>query len=221
MLRFSLRALVCAYATLFATTAAFAQTKILNVPDSQVIDTTIRNGPYAAINQNGATLLTRSSTVPEWERRTLINIDTTTIPAGSTIQSAVLTLTLKSGLGTAGATRPVAVYRVQSPFVETQATWLNRQSGTPWSAPGSDIAEVVASARCHKCSRREDQLQRHGPGPANGQRRVRPSVPRRTHRHRRRRERELPRIPFERGVLCIPAAAGRHLRLDDDAAADD
>ena len=146
MLRFSLRALVCAYATLFATTTAFAQTKILNVPDSQVIDTTIRNGPYAAINQNGATLLTRSSTVPEWERRTLINIDTTTIPAGSKVQSAVLTLTLKSGLGTAGAKRPVSVYRVQSPFSETQATWLNRQSGTPWSAPGSDIAEVVASA---------------------------------------------------------------------------
>ena len=145
MLRFSVRALVCACATFFTASAAFAQTKILNAPDTQVIDTTIRNGSYAAVNQNGATLLTRSSTVPEWERRTLINIDTTTIPSGSTIQSAVLTLTVKSGLGTAGATRPVAVRRVQSAFVETQATWLNRQSGTPWSAAGSDVAEVVTS----------------------------------------------------------------------------
>ena len=130
---------------LCASSAGAQTTKVLNAPDSQVIDTTIRNGPYATTNQDGATLLTRSSTVPEWERRAIFNVDTTSIPDHSAITSATLTLTLKSGLGSQGATRPIRVYRLTSAFTEKQATWLNRQTGVAWPTPGGDLAEVAAS----------------------------------------------------------------------------
>ena len=61
----ALRALAAAAALAAVPAAADAQMIVLNVPDSQVVDTTIRNGPYATYNHNSATLLTRSSTVPE------------------------------------------------------------------------------------------------------------------------------------------------------------
>jgi hypothetical protein len=124
-----------------STAAAQTSTTVLNVPGTEVVDTMIRNGPYAAINQDGPLLLTRFSDVPEWERRTIIAIDTTRIAERSPVTSASLTLTVKSGLGTAGSTRPVTVYRLTSAFVEQEATWNNRQSGAPWQTPGGDLGE--------------------------------------------------------------------------------
>ena len=60
MLRLDIRTFVCAVATtaVCSPLASAQTTRIINQPDSQVIDTTIRNGPYASINQDGATLLT-------------------------------------------------------------------------------------------------------------------------------------------------------------------
>jgi hypothetical protein len=130
-----------------ADAAAAQTTRVLNVPDTQVVDTTIRNGPYATVNQDGPVLLTRSSTIPEWERRAILGFDTSVIPDNATITSATMTLTLKSGLGTSGSTRLVRAYRIATPFVERQATWLNRQTGTPWQTPGGDLAESVADTR--------------------------------------------------------------------------
>ncbi len=137
---FSMSVVLC------ASSVGAQTTKVLSTPDSQLIDTTLRNGPYATINQDGAILLTRSSTDPEWQRRTILNVDTTSIPDNTAISSATLTLTVKSGLGSPGATRPVTAYRLTSAFVEKQATWLSRQTGTLWSKPGGDLGEVVASA---------------------------------------------------------------------------
>jgi hypothetical protein len=124
------------------TGVAFAQTTlILSAPDSQVTDTTVRNGPYATVNQDGPLLLTRFSTVPEWERRTLLSFETTPIPVGSVVSSAILTVTVKSGLGASGTTRPVTAHRLTAPFVETQATWMVRQTLVPWGTPGGDLGE--------------------------------------------------------------------------------
>jgi hypothetical protein len=105
----------------------------------------LRNGPYATTNHDGALLLTRSSTVPEWERRSILSINTTSIPAGTVITSATLTLTVKSGLGTQGSTRPITVYRLTSSFQERQASWNNRATGVAWSTPGGDLAESLTS----------------------------------------------------------------------------
>ena len=123
-------------------------TVVLNQSGTQVTDTTIRNGTYANTNCDGATILTRNSAAdPNWERRAILKFDTAnTIPAGSKISSAELTLTLKSGLGTAGQTRTVNAYRISSPFQEAQATWMTRESTSRWATPGGDIAEQFASA---------------------------------------------------------------------------
>ena len=125
---------------------AHAQTIVLNVPDTQVVDTTIRNGPYATYNHNSATLLTRSSTVPDWERRTIVSFNASSVPSGTVLTSATLTLTLKSGLGTASARRTVQVRRLAASFVESQATWLQRQSGAAWSTPGGDLADTITTS---------------------------------------------------------------------------
>ncbi len=122
-----------------------AQTIVLNVPDTQVVDTTIRNGPYATYNHNSATLLTRSSTVPDWERRAILSFNASSVPSGTVITSATLTLTLRSGLGTSGAARTVQVRRLAASFVETQATWLQRQSGVAWATPGGELAETITT----------------------------------------------------------------------------
>jgi hypothetical protein len=135
-----------ALGTLAAPATARAQTIVLNVPDTQVVDTTIRNGPYATYNHNSASLLTRSSTVPDWERRAILSFNASSVPSGTVITSATLTLTLKSGLGTAGATRTVQVRRLAASFVETQATWLVRQNGIAWATPGGDLAEAITTS---------------------------------------------------------------------------
>jgi hypothetical protein len=137
---------VVAIASFVAPSAALAQTIVLNVPDTQVIDTTIRNGPYATYNHNSASLLTRSSTVPDWERRTILSFNASSVPSGTVVTSATLTLTLKSGLGTAGAMRTVAVRRLTASFVETQASWRDRQTGAAWATPGGDLAETITSS---------------------------------------------------------------------------
>ena len=127
--------------------ASAQTTVVLNQSGTQVTDTMIRNGSYANTNYDGQTLLTRNSSDPDWERRTLLKFDTDTfIPQGSTITSATLTLTVKEGLGTAGQTRPVQVYRISSGFLDTDATWRVRMGTSAWVTPGGDIAEQVATA---------------------------------------------------------------------------
>jgi endonuclease/exonuclease/phosphatase family metal-dependent hydrolase len=122
-------------------------TATLSQPGVEATDTTIRNGSYANTNLDGGVLVTRASTDPEWERRTLVKFDTqNTIPQGTSITSATLTLTVKSGLGSSGARRTVKVYRVTDGFLESDATWYTRMSGSRWSAPGGDLGEEVATA---------------------------------------------------------------------------
>jgi endonuclease/exonuclease/phosphatase family metal-dependent hydrolase len=137
-----------ALCTSFFFADASAQTTVtLNQNDSRVTDTTIRNGSYANTNYDGQVLLTRASNDPDWERRTLVKFDTqNSIPAGATIASATLTLTVRSGLGTAGATRPVHVYQVPVGFLENDATWNTRMGSTRWSTPGGDIGEHAGAA---------------------------------------------------------------------------
>jgi hypothetical protein len=116
-------------------------TVVLAARDTEVVDTMIRNGSYANANQDNAVLLTRSSSIPEWERRTIFGFETGGIPAGSSIVSANLVLTVRTGLGTAGSTRPVTVYRLSTPFVENQATWMSARSGVAWQTPGGDLGQ--------------------------------------------------------------------------------
>jgi len=149
---FSRRGLVGALAAfiggslVFSGTAAAQSTVVLNQNGSQVTDTTIRNGAYVNTNFDGGPLITRRSDDPDWERRSLLKFDTHNyVPAGAQVSSAKLTLTVKSGLGTAGQTRPLQLFRIVSGFLEAEATWRTRLGSTAWATPGGDIGEQVAS----------------------------------------------------------------------------
>jgi endonuclease/exonuclease/phosphatase family metal-dependent hydrolase len=132
---------------LFGGTAAAQTTVVLNQSGSQVTDTTIRNGAYANTNYDGDPLITRRSSDPDWERRALIKFDTDNfIPSGVAISSATLTLTVKSGLGNVGATRPIRIRQVISGFLEAEATWRIRMGSSAWATPGGDAGEVAGSA---------------------------------------------------------------------------
>ena len=138
------------FVTIAASSPVFAQTtQILSAPDTQIVDTMIRNGAYATFNHNNAVLLTRWSAIPDWERRSIFSINTSSVPQGSQVSSAVLSLWVRSGLGGAGATTPVTVYRLTSSFVESQATWLSRQTGVAWATPGGDLAEAYGTVNVH------------------------------------------------------------------------
>jgi endonuclease/exonuclease/phosphatase family metal-dependent hydrolase len=145
------RGLVSATAAVIGTAvfcgAANAQTTVtLNQNDTRVTDTTIRNGSYANTNYDRQVLITRASSDPDWERRTLLKFDTSNyVPTGATVSSAVLTLTVRSGLGSAGSTRPVRAYLVSSGFLEEDATWNTRMNGSPWATPGGDLGVLVGT----------------------------------------------------------------------------
>jgi endonuclease/exonuclease/phosphatase family metal-dependent hydrolase len=125
--------------------AAHAQTTVvLDAPDSEVVDTTIRGGSYAAKVLEKEPLTTRASDNLEYERRVLLKFDTERpIAARASIQSATLTVTVKYANPT---TRTISAYRVGSSWDEAQATWNSRKSGMAWGTSGGDLAAVYARA---------------------------------------------------------------------------
>jgi len=130
---------------LLSGTAAAQTTVVLNQAGSQVTDTTIRSGAYANTNYDDGVLLTRRSTDPDWERRTILKFDTqNTIPAGTPIASATLTLTVRSGLGS--TLRTVQAFRITQPFQEAEATWMRRQTASTWTTPGGTISGQFGQA---------------------------------------------------------------------------
>jgi endonuclease/exonuclease/phosphatase family metal-dependent hydrolase len=126
-------------------TAGAQTTVTLNAPATQVTDVMIQAGASANTNFNASAMLaTRASTNPDYLRRALIKFDTqNTIPSGSKITSAVMTLTVKAG-GT-DAARTIAVYPVTSSFVQEQATWNIRRTATAWTTLGGDFGAKTAS----------------------------------------------------------------------------
>src|SRR3954468_10538113 len=88
------RALISAFALSAAASTASAQTTVtLNQPATQVLSATLRGGSYA--DQNSEWMLeTRASDNPEYNRRALLKFDTeNTIAKGSSVTSALLTVT--------------------------------------------------------------------------------------------------------------------------------
>src|SRR4051812_25312418 len=101
-------------------------------------DTTIRPGIYEDMNFGSQGFLeTKSDKNPNKIRRALLKFDThNTIPAGSEINSATLTLTVQTG---SVASRRLAVYCVPSSFDEYQTTWRNRKDTLDWGTGGGDV----------------------------------------------------------------------------------
>src|SRR5207237_2564799 len=122
---------VAAMVVAFATPAAAQSVTV------RAADATLRGGSYDETNFGIGDLETKSSTDPTRVRRALLKFDThNTIPAGSQINSAILTLTVKTGNA---SLRHLAVYCVPSSFDEFETTWLLRKHTMNWATPGGDL----------------------------------------------------------------------------------
>jgi hypothetical protein len=123
-------------------------TTTVELPPSD--DVFIRGGPYADTNFNDSVaypyIATRAASTDEFVRKSLLKFDTTTtnIPAGSTIESAILYVTLKF---TNTETRTISAFDVtESGWVEATVTWNNRTPTSPWATPGGSLGSARAVA---------------------------------------------------------------------------
>lgn len=75
-------------------------------------------------------------------QRALVQFDLTTVPAGSTVTSAVLKLQATQ----VGGSITIGVYRLLEPWTEGGATWDQRSSGTNWATPGSSYNSTAVAS---------------------------------------------------------------------------
>jgi len=127
-----------------AAAAASAQTTVtLSQPSTHVVSATVRGGTYADKN-NQSLLATRAADNVEYERRALLKFDTqNTIPLGSTVTSAKLTVTVKGG--SADATRTIGAYQIRTSWNETEVTWTHRRTTEAWTTSGGDLGSRIAA----------------------------------------------------------------------------
>ena len=128
-----------------AATVASAQTTVtLNQPTTQVEAATVRGGSYAKKNVRSV-LATRASSDLEYHRRAFLKFDTqNTIPAGRSITSALLTVTVK--MGSEDASRLVGAYQVTTSWAESEITWTQRRINEPWRTGGGDLVSKIDDA---------------------------------------------------------------------------
>ena len=122
---------------------AQAQTLVvLDAPDTEVRDGFIRGGTYANTVFDTGVLVTKANSNESYRRHALLKFDTETfVPAGTAIQSATLTLTLRSS---EADTRTLGAYHVATSFDESAATWYRRKTGYNWGTPGGDLGSRYA-----------------------------------------------------------------------------
>jgi len=123
--------------------AVAAQTTVtLNQSKPQVVYATLRAGAYADKNLP-TTLTTRAADSADSHRRALLKFDTqNTIPAGTSVTSALMTVTVKSG--SAAASRTIGAYQVTTSWTETETTWNRRRAAAAWITSGGDLGSLVA-----------------------------------------------------------------------------
>ena len=143
--RLFVRALMASTILVAAASPLRAQTTVtLNQPTTHVVYGTVRGGTYA--NTNFSLLLaTRASDIAQYRRHALLKFDTQhTIPSGSVVLSATLTVTVKNG--SADTTRNIGVYQVTSSWTPGEVTWNKRKTLTPWTTAGGDLGSKIAQA---------------------------------------------------------------------------
>ena len=131
--RVSTRALLSVLALTGVASVASAQTTVtLSQPTTQVVSATVRGGTYATQNEQW-TLETRASDNLEYNRRALLKFDTeNTIPKGSVVSSALMTVTVKTG--SADATRTIGAFQTSLSWTETSEQY---QRWRPFPSPDS------------------------------------------------------------------------------------
>jgi len=124
--------------------SASAQTTVtLNQSKAQVVYATLRAGAYANTNYP-TTLATRAADAADNHRRALLKFDTqNTIPAGTTVTSALMTVTVKSGSSV--AMRNIGAYQGTTSWTENETTWNKRRASEAWVTAGGDLGSLLAT----------------------------------------------------------------------------
>jgi len=125
-----------------------------------VADTTLQEA-FPNNNYGGGTTTTAGGRRQGGKTRSLYRFDVASnVPAGSTITSATLTLTVTS-VPSGGVNSTFDLHRLLASWGEgngsdhggtlgtaNQATWLNRLgSGTPWTTPGGDFTATASATK--------------------------------------------------------------------------
>src|SRR5258708_11369047 len=77
--------------------------------------------------------------------RALLKFDTeNTIPKGSVVTSALMTVTVKTA--SAAASRTIGAYQTSLSWTETEVTWKQRRNGDNWPTPGGDYGSKLDDA---------------------------------------------------------------------------
>jgi endonuclease/exonuclease/phosphatase family metal-dependent hydrolase len=124
--------------------AASAQTTVsISDPIVHVDDARIQGGSMANTVFDGEKLATKiHPTNAAYTRRSVLKFDThNTVPAGATVSSATLVLTISKA---DAESRRLGVYRLSQTFDEDYASWTVRKSGSKWTTQGGDLAEKFA-----------------------------------------------------------------------------
>lgn len=123
--------------------SAAAQTTVtLDAPDTEAWAATLRGGTYANTN-NTKTLETRAASDTSYRRHALLKFDTQNkIPKGSSVSSAILTVTVKDGSD--DSSRRIGVYQVTRSWENPEVTWNRRKSGYYWNTKGGDLGTQLA-----------------------------------------------------------------------------
>lgn len=76
------------------------------------------------------------------QQRTFLYFDLSSVvlPQGQRLRSATLRLVASTGFGGNPQGRPMEVWRVTRPWMESRVTWLQAADNTPWSSPGGDFS---------------------------------------------------------------------------------
>ncbi len=94
----------------------------------------LSSDPSATDNNSGLSTYTLGSTNTQ---RTILKFDYSSL-SGLAVTSAILRLYGVAFDQTSTAVTGIDVYRVKGTWSETQASWLNRLTSTPWNALGGD-----------------------------------------------------------------------------------
>ncbi len=111
----------------------------VTVPFGNIADNYLDDG--APSGNNGSELEVRLANKTNSQKRALMKFDLSTIPAGSTIQSAQLVLNLE-GIGS-GAATSVAVHHATVDWSEDQSNWTAATLTSNWGTPGGDYSSQV------------------------------------------------------------------------------
>ena len=108
-------------------------------PASEGKDTYIREGTEA--NYGTGTSIQIGKTAAGVNLRSLIEFNVSEVPSENTITSAIMQLYVSSINGNL----TLKVYRLTSPWIETESTWNNMSSSNPWTTAGGDYLNEITA----------------------------------------------------------------------------